>query len=427
MTQLDLNDIQSGVVSLGNMICAQYLMYTAPAIQAALARQRQRGATARKAAQTITNLLTSAADRHLQPHVNVAFTATGLIELGLPVAARAELPPAFVAGSADRAHELGDVADSDPQAWESWTRSEDVAALISITGPNSTCVDDAVARIIGVLGTPTHTQHGHAIDADGLELTGQANATGERESRYEHFGFRDGLSNPVIEGAGRRVRPGDGALRDGRWWPVKPGEFILGYEDETRQIRLGPQLRPYFRNGSYVVWRKLQQDTLGFHRQFVSPKTKASVIGRWPNGSPLATWPDAASPDGHPTENGFTYAADPGGRLCPISAHIRRTNPRDGLDMADVVVNRHRLIRRGVPYTERCVDARSGKGLIFVCYNADIERQFEFVQRRWMGADPFRSPVPTTDPLAGFVTTRASLYLFQPGVLGCERLLSQVS
>ena len=42
---------------------------------------------------------------------------------------------------------------------------------------------------------------------------------------HEHFGYRDRLSQPVIEGTGVEPTPGSGP-------PIKPGEFFLGYPDE---------------------------------------------------------------------------------------------------------------------------------------------------------------------------------------------------
>ena len=51
-------------------------------------------------------------------------------------------------------------------------------------------------------------------------------ATPPFEYAHDHFGYRDRLSQPVIEGTGEMPTPGSGA-------PLKPGEFILGYPDES--------------------------------------------------------------------------------------------------------------------------------------------------------------------------------------------------
>ena len=53
-------------------------------------------------------------------------------------------------------------------------------------------------------------------------------------SEGEHFGFADPISQPPIEGADTPSYPGDGVQEpDGTWRPLKPGEFLLGYEDEA--------------------------------------------------------------------------------------------------------------------------------------------------------------------------------------------------
>ena len=96
--------------------------------------------------------------------------------------------------------------------------------------------------------------------------------------------------------------------------------------------------------------------------------------------------------------NDFRYGGDPRGRACPLGAHIRRANPRDGLPGGAQRTRRHRIIRRGMPYGP---DERAGdRGLIFVCFNASIVRQFEVVNGWLMDGDIFglgRDP----DMLAG--------------------------
>ena len=139
---------------------------------------------------------------------------------------------------------------------------------------------------------------------------------------------------------------------------------------------------------------------------------------------------------------------DPEGLRCPFGAHIRRANPRDSFDPGSEkeigIVNRHRIMRVGRPYAA----PEGGKpGLLFMCLNGDIERQFEIVQQDWLRSPSFHGlanetdpllddgaarsgfTIPTRDgpavlaPLPRFVTTRGGGYFFLPG----KRLLEFLS
>jgi Dyp-type peroxidase family len=225
--------------------------------------------------------------------------------------------------------------------------------------------------------------------------------------------------------------------------PVAAGEFVLGYEDEGGVVPEAPAGIGF--NGSYMVVRKLEQDVEGFW-DFLRGQAEgdaasmdwlaAKIVGRWRDGTPLVRSPEGPDGDGAARDalNDFTYGADPEGFRCPIGAHIRRTNPRDSLDSEWRFTNRHRIIRRGMPYTP---DGDGRKpGLIFVCFQASIERQFEFVQSQWMGdgnafslgSDPdfiagpsagkmtIQGAPPRFVPMQRFVTTRGGGYFFVPGM-----------
>jgi len=185
----------------------------------------------------------------------------------------------------------------------------------------------------------------------------------------------------------------------------------------------------------------------------------AKLIGRWPSGAPLVKYPDADPNAGTGRlnhENDFGYSQlDSAGLACPIGAHIRRANPRDSLGptpkAALVSANRHRLLRRGRSYGERLadplVDDGKKRGLYFICFNGDLERQFEFVQQTWLGSPVFGGLYGETDsiigtqPLGGgtmtiprepvrqrvhglsrFVTVRGGAYFFLPGVRALKYL-----
>jgi deferrochelatase/peroxidase EfeB len=119
------------------------------------------------------------------------------------------------------------------------------------------------------------------------------------------------------------------------------------------------------------------------------------------------------------TANRFGYhKSDPQGLRCPLGAHIRRSNPRDSLDpapgtAASLAVNAtHRLLRRGRTYgpplstsfdPDEILQADEGeeRGIHFICINANITRQFEFVQRSWINNSQFDGLLDETDPLLG--------------------------
>jgi deferrochelatase/peroxidase EfeB len=102
-------------------------------------------------------------------------------------------------------------------------------------------------------------------------------------------------------------------------------------------------------------------------------------------------------------DNDFLFGAeDPQGFRCPYGSHVRRANPRESLDPGSQVqvgiTNRHRILRLGRRYAPQ---AGRNPGLFFMCLNADIERQFEFIQQTWAQAPSFHGLVHERDPLIG--------------------------
>jgi len=84
--------------------------------------------------------------------------------------------------------------------------------------------------------------------------------------------------------------------------------------------------------------------------------------------------------------NDFDYGRDPLQSKCPYAAHIRKIHPRDDAPGGEAEAQRHRIMRAGIPFGPEVepgeTTTRHSRGLMFVCYQTSIERQFEYIQRR---------------------------------------------
>jgi len=204
-----------------------------------------------------------------------------------------------------------------------------------------------------------------------------------------------------------------------------------------------------WRNGCYLVFRQLAQDVSGFWK-FLDEQAKGNpdqraklaeaMVGRKMNGEALVPLSDrqidGLDPDAKDNIrlNQFTYESDSDGARCPLGAHIRRANPRNGdlpygtsgllsrlirtlgfgrKGIRDDMVSStrfHRILRRGRAYgaaPSQKRDFQSGqadnqeRGLYFICLNANIGRQFEFVQNAWIMGSKFDGLSDESDPLLG--------------------------
>jgi Dyp-type peroxidase family len=381
--------------------------------------------------------------------LHVAFTYSGLAAMEVPEVVLASFPHEFREGMAARAERLGDRGPSAPEHWEPGLGTGEAHALVTVYGVDQQRLDEAREALKGV-GAAGAIKIVHEQRAAMLDLS------------RDHFGFYDGIAQPAIAGSGVAPRPGDGQP-DGRggWRAVETGEFLHGYEDEDGRLPEAPAA-PFDRNGTFAVYRKLNMDVARFRRfagEIEYPggpeQLAAKLVGRWRDGTPLVRSPDQPEPTlaADPTAiNDFSYAADPDGLRCPIGAHIRRANPRDARGFFDGrLSNRHRIIRRGRTYGEPLApgateDDGVDRGLIFVCFNASIWRQFETIQALWIDdGDPFGlgpdkdfligephgtqgkmtiqgSPPFFIKPQPRFVTMRGGEYLYRPSMSGLRWL-----
>ncbi len=428
--------------------------------------------------------------------LQIAFTAAGLQKLGVKETVIAGFSDEFLSGmtSANRSRRLGDIGKNAPEYWD-WGGSEED-------------IPDALLMLYAVK---------NGLDAWKQQVTGQQFEQAFIQNvlptntrvKDEPFGFADGISQPVIDW--HREQSTDTHRRDQYSNLLAAGEIVLGYpneygyytdrplitsaDDGPADILPGaednPRLKDLGRNGTYLVLRQLQQDVPGFWKyvdQAADGDTKnrkklaAAMVGRKRDGTPLMPTVKgdvAGTPEKHSKLNNFNYAADPKGQVCPVGAHIRRSNPRTGDFPPDVAgpISRlirtlgfgrdsptedlvastrfHRMLRRGRPYGLRlkpadavaAIDDRDERGLQFICLCGNISRQFEFVQNAWIANGKFDGLQDETDPLLGnrqplmdgsptdnfsipqfsgprkcltgmpqFVTVRGGAYFFLPGI-----------
>ncbi|OHV88182.1 cytochrome P450 [Mesorhizobium sp. ORS 3428] len=317
----------------------------------------------------------------------------------------------------------------------------------------------------------------------------QQNGRSERQRAYEHFGFADGISQPIVKGTSR-ANKGAASMH-----LVAPGEFLFGYRDEhgfypaspsvqaaqdragiLSQVRRNRQIpgqppppRDFGRNGSFLVVRQFEQHVELFSDYCKHAAARAAqetgddtVTPRWVAAKMLGRWQDGSSlvrnPDGRPgrgADNDFALGAeDPQGHRCPLGSHIRRSNPRDSLgedrETQIRIGKRHRILRVGRTYEKKGRDGKAEKGLLFMCLNADIERQYEFIQQTWVSSNSFQGLVGEKDPTIGardgggrfsipswekvtvlkdmpqFVTTKGGGYFFMPSRSALRYLISRL-
>src|SRR5688572_1014258 len=373
--------------------------------------------------------------RALDSSANIAFTPSGLKKLGLTEELRSMFSNEFNEGMSATAHRrriLGDHGDSDPRGWRWGGPANEPADILLMLyafdeAALQTFVDGQIDRLV---------RHGLGVidRLDSLTLP----------DRKEHFGFREGISQPDLEGFCQNSLPGNS---------VAAGEFLFGHPNAYGQYTDRPTLpaqddpagllspapdhpsrRDLGMNGSYLVFRQLRQHVSAFWNYcaekaravFPSDNTEACVslaskmVGRWPSGAPLVK-----APHGDTTQvsddNDFLYvrSGDADGLRCPIGSHVRRSNPRDSLDpepgsdRSTAINNRHRIIRRGRAYGPPAAasmdprdiigkpDDERERGLHFICFNTQIGRQFEFIQQTWLNSPKFEGLYEDDDPLVG--------------------------
>ena len=324
---LELSDIQSGVLRpRPTPYAAKYVLLRID--------DRRAG---RELLQRFRRVVSSAADPTspaANTWVSVSLTYCGLVALGVPQASLDSFAWEFKQGMTARAKALGDVGESAPEHWERPLGTPDVHVIVTALAPDAAQLEMALARARRAFDELAGVEAIWWQDCHAL-LSGK-----------EPFGYRDAISQPAIEGSGI---PGSNP----REAPLKAGEFVLGYPDETGGLPSMPSPEILGRNGTYVAFRKLHQRVAVFRQYLKESSTSleeeerlaAKMMGRWRSGAPLALCPLhdnpalGADPAGR---NDFLYSDDPTGYKTPPGSHIRRANPRDASVAG--VVRLHRMI-----------------------------------------------------------------------------------
>lgn len=347
-----------------------------------------------------------------QSTLNMAFTFRGLAALELPLATLLSFPVEFQQGMKVRAAILGDTGANSPERWDEVWHEDRVHVWLGINGQTVEAIEERCAALGAVFSEVGGIiEMGHQ-DAAAIKVD-------DKPTTKEHFGYTDGFGNPDFLGVPRSTQPGQGKLtEDGSWAPLATGELLLGYADEAGELPLAPIPHILAWNGTFMVYRKLHQNVGTFRRYLDEQaarygggkeKLAAKFIGRWRDGTPLELSPerpDAAIANDPKRNVNFTYGADAEGTRCPIGAHVRRVHPRDAFGFNGRLINRRRITRRGLTYgravgeDEAALDTEE-RGIIFMALNANLSRQFEFIQQQWVEYGNDAKQGNDKDPLMG--------------------------
>lgn len=434
---LELDDIQHFLMRRPRAVAARYEFLSF-----------QRGASGRAWLKGLLEKVGTAAGFTANPEftrwISIAFTWNGLHALGVDDSWLATFPEEFRQGMAARASIVGATGASHPDHWVGGLSSPDLHAIAILFAR------DVEERERCKREHATHVENCNGVTVlSSLDLE----AIPQYATPHEHFGYRDRLTQPYIEGLDSEPTPGSGPA-------VKPGEFFLGYLDEDGPPANLPQPEILSRNGSYIAYLRLEEHVGAFRdflRQHGDTAEKqewiaAKLMGRWRDGTPLVLSPDKPDPelaeDSQRTNNFDYRTMDPYGYGCPLGAHIRRMNPRDTAHN----MNRRQMIRRGGTYgrflPEGQPDDGIERGIAAFIGCASLVRQFEFAMNVWANDANFNELGNERDPIFGtqdgtldmtipkrpikmkirglpsFTTVRGGAYFFLPGIKAMRYLTS---
>ncbi len=358
---------------------------------------------------------------------NVFLAAAGYEALGYTAH---EIQEAFPVTAEDRAKSLfplhfsagmaaaaGILCDPEPAAWDKTYRDRQIHAMLLLADTDEEFLSSQTRRI----------QEEVAPIAEVLGVERGYRLRNAHEEAIEPFGYVDGKSQPLF--LQRGTTEDTQANTTSLWDPFASLDLVLLPDP------FAPAGTDAF--GSYLVFRKLEQNVRQFHQrirelaQHLScpvELAEALVMGRSKKGTPVVV---AATDMAGQGSNNFDYRSDPEGSKCPFHAHIRRINPRGttAVNRAtledDIDERQRRIVRRGMPYgiapgailpdvlpPEQ--QPEHGVGLLFMCFQRSLSTQFGFLQTVWansdvagdgsqrvIGLDPIIGQAPAGHPIPG--------------------------
>lgn len=257
----------------------------------------------------------------------------------------------------------------------------------------------------------------------------------------EHFGYRDGISQPDFGGSAPNGEKEPTAVKEARSSTDFPafeggseiGDFIVTDTDPVNRKR--SPIPPWSINGSFLVYINFLQNVSMFREvtiqtarqirrhdpdlDFVTPEYVGSrMFGRWNSGAPVIKSPTKDSVS-MKLDNDFSFwgnratYSDPDGLRCPFSGHIRKSYPRDEAfaDKFKRTPFAPRILRRGIPYGKP-YPAKNDRGLLFLCFQSSIEDQFEHIFDKWILNSDFPKANVGVEPIVGAFFSEDRVFRF---------------
>ncbi len=345
---------------------------------------------------------------------NLFFTAAGYQYLGYDPTEISN-DPSFLKGM--KHPDINDQLGDDVQQWEAGFQQE-IHALVLLAGDKRVgprteeakqlerkdqtklCKQpfllaqqvETIKQDLDIIAKVVHEDIGYVL---------RSSETGEE---IEHFGFRDGVSQPLFlkRDIDREREESDFS----QWDPRAPLSLVLSKDP------LGEKEESY---GSFLVYRKLEQNVKGWKKdvEALAEKLKGSekaeptlagayTMGRFQDGTPVVLENQPNSQISH--ENNFNYSQDPQGQKCPFQSHTRKVNPRgESKNLDEEKMNR--IVRRGINYGPLpSEEPETDAGLLFLCFQANLETQFNLMQQHWCNQRDFLRPGLGTDAVIGVET-----------------------
>nr|UQK85139.1 dye decolorizing peroxidase [uncultured fungus] len=299
----------------------------------------------------------------------------------------------FTNGQFADAEKLGDNASD----WEAGFKGTSVDGVMQVAGDSTPSIDRHLEKALAIFGDSIKKV---------MQISGHVRPG--KEDGHEHFGFLDGISNPVVQDIDKSDLSGQGFLSQ--------GVIFLGREGDPNKAT-----RPSWAlDGSFLAFRYLQQLVPEFNLAVTAaaPPTSVSLagarmVGRWKSGAPIQLSPLADNPAlaADPERNNKFFFEDQSQEVCPFAAHIRKMNPRGDGAVPPAAIANHRVMRRGIQFGPELTHAEQSagktmkeRGLLFVSYQSLLSSGFAFLQKAWAdneGFPPKKLQKPGLDPIIG--------------------------